>query len=1203
MDKTKIKNFAVKARKQLVRSVRQSLANYGIDQDGVKKELSISTTTVKYYTNENFPLREKQIQWRQQILSRLNKEQEKDWKERLNEFIEEVAYTWFNQIIAIRFMEVNDYLPSHTRVLSSEEGRLEPDIITHSLEIEDYLGGYTNEEKELIKIALTSHKPDQMDNIFKILFIKQADMLSDLLPELFMKTSDYLKLLFTPKYHRGVVKELIDEIPEEYFDVSKSGQVSIIGWLYQYYNTDLKDKAFSKKKFSAEDIPAVTQLFTPDWIVKYLVQNSLGRYWIQILKFRGDVRTEEKIANDFNWEYYMSNEEETQGSMSPEVSNVEDIKFIDPAMGSGHILIYAFELFMQIYRSEGYGEQQAVSLIITKNLYGLDIDFRAYQLTYFAIMMKARKYDRRALYRKWHINIIAIPESYEFSYADYFKNSVVSIEQQESISRLTKLFKKGHEYGSAIKLPAGINVDDLINVINDNYMSIRGQLSINSIDYFEKMNNLIDVLRAAQLLSYTYEVGVTNPPYMGLRMMDDTLKKFIKENYPENNQDLYSVFMKVMRTLVSRHGFIGMITQHSWMFLKTFQKARDDINKKSTIINLAHLGTRAFGEIGGEVVQTVAFILYNTSVENYEGIYERLVNEKSEKSKRDLYLECKHNRNCLSIFVKSQADFTKIPGSPIAYWAPQSLIEDFKNGTPLGELVDAKQGLATADNKRFLRYWYEVDFNKICFEAHNTDEAMKSGKKWFPYNKGGSYRKWYGNYDYVVNWENNGYEIKHFTDKKGKLRSRPQNTEYYFKEAITWSLITSSRFSMRFREFGSINDVAGMSAFSLDIDQLKLLLALGNSNVMTKLVSLLNPTINYQIGDIIRIPVININQKDKQQIIAEADHAISLCKTDWNYKETSWNFTNMFLINDETPLLKSSYNRWTETLKDNFGDLKDTERKINDHFNQLYGIETVDTKNYKSSIRSSNDQSNDRYAIKSLLSYFIGCILGRYSLDKNGLAYAGGQWDDSLYQSFMPNEDNLVLLTDRDYFGDNRDIINRFKEFLVQAFDKDHLTENMQFIAEILDSKKIKSGVSNEQVIRDYFLNDFYKDHEKTYKNRPIYWQFNSGRNNGFKALMYVHRYTPNELAMCRDYLHQLQEAYTNTIKLDKDQENNSESAREKNKYRKDAANLNKKLAEIIKYDEDLQHRALAQVEIDLDDGIIVNHAKVQGEKKIFSKL
>lgn len=1197
MDKTKIKNFAVKARKQLVRSVRQSLANYGIDQDGVKKELSISTTTVKYYTNENFPLREKQIQWRQQILNRLNKEQEKDWKERLNEFIEEVAYTWFNQIIAIRFMEVNDYLPSHTRVLSSEEGRLEPDIITHSLEIEDYLGGYTNEEKELIKIALTSHKPDQMDNIFKILFIKQADMLSDLLPELFMKTSDYLKLLFTPKYHRGVVKELIDEIPEEYFDVSKSGQVSIIGWLYQYYNTDLKDKAFSKKKFSAEDIPAVTQLFTPDWIVKYLVQNSLGRYWIQILKFRGDVRTEEKIANDFNWEYYMSNEKETQGSMSPEVSNVEDIKFIDPAMGSGHILIYAFELFMQIYRSEGYGEQQAVSLIITKNLYGLDIDFRAYQLTYFAIMMKARKYDRRALYRKWHINIIAIPESYEFSYADYFKNSVVSIEQQESISKLTKLFKKGHEYGSAIKLPAGINVDDLINVINDNYMSIRGQLSIDSIDYFEKMNNLIDVLRAAQLLSYTYEVGVTNPPYMGLRMMDDTLKKFIKENYPENNQDLFSVFMKIMRTLVSRHGFIGMITQHSWMFLKTFQKARDDLNKKSTIINLAHLGTHAFGETGGEVVQTVAFILYNTSVENYEGIYERLVNEKSEKSKRDLYLECKHNRNCLSIFVKSQADFTKIPGSPIAYWVSKNVIDSFA-GKKIKDVAETRLGMSTASNKQFVRYWYEVSFDNILINASSRKQAKQSKKRWFPYDKGGSFRKWYGNNELIVNWENDGNEIRNFKNEEGKIRSHNYNLDYIFCPGITWSALTSGNLSVRYTPVGHLFDNAGSKLFTNDV--LGILGFLG-SKVSNVFIDLLNPTLNIQPGTISELPYKEVKNEIKNTV----KQCIDLSKKDWDNYELSYDFKNNMLIelgkNSGEHDLRKLSSMVLLSIKKNHNLLKEREEIINREFIKLYKFNKLDFNELDKDVSIIIPSCKE--VIKQLLLYFIGCLFGRYSLNEGGLVYAGGTWNINSYRYFIPNEDNLVLLTDRDYFGDNRDIINRFKEFLVQAFDKDHLTENMQFIAEILDSKKIKSGISNEQVIRDYFLNDFYKDHDKIYKNRPIYWQFNSGRNNGFKALLYIHRYTTNELAMCRDYLHQLQEAYTNTIKLDKDQENNSESAREKNKYRKDAANLNKKLAEIIKYDEDLQHQALAQVEIDLDDGIIVNHAKVQGEKKIFSEL
>lgn len=1179
MDKTKIKNFAVKARKQLVRSVRQSLANYGIDQDGVKKELSISTTTVKYYTNENFPLREKQIQWRQQILNRLNKEQEKDWKERLNEFIEEVAYTWFNQIIAIRFMEVNDYLPSHTRVLSSEESRLEPDIITHSLEIEDYLGGYTNEEKELIKIALTSHKPDQMDNIFKILFIKQADMLSDLLPELFEKTSDYLKLLFTPQYNRGVVKELIDEIPEEYFDVSKSGQVSIIGWLYQYYISELHEQVINitgKKTIEKDDIPAATQLFTTDWIVKYMVDNSLGKYY---LERHSDSKVGSKLKYLLPSGFDKIHDDK----------RLEEYKFIDNAMGSGHVLIYAFDVFMQLYLEQGYSSSEAVQLILGKNLFGLEIDKRAYQLAYFALMMKGRQYDRRIFSRKIKLNLylfkdINLPSS-------FYKKL-----PQETASELKNAFSdfsNATEYGSVINVERNYDWKALYRAVNQ--IKVDEKLDLYNIQ--RSKTEALNTLNILELLTSKFEVIVTNPPY--LNKFDPTYKKYLKKYYPNYSKDLFSVFIYKNMNMLVDGGYAGFMTPFVWMFIKTYEPLRKIVINSAKIDSLVQLEYSAFEEA---TVPVDTFVLKKESIDK-KGTYIRLSEFKGGmeiQSKK--VLEAIDNPNCEYLYHIDQRNFDKIPGSPIAYWAPQSLIEDFKNGTPLGELVDAKQGLATADNKRFLRYWYEVDFNKIYFEAHNTDEAMKSGKKWFPYNKGGSYRKWYGNYDYVVNWENNGYEIKHFTDKKGKQRSVVRNPDYYFKEAITWSDINSGPISARYREHGSIHDVTGMSAFNKDMVSTFMILGLINSKVGEYIFKILNPTIHAQIGNFLNIPYLGQENVNVEKFV---NQNIEDSKRDWNINETSWGFNGNGLLKKDRSI-KVSFDIFQSELLKRFKRQLKNEKKINKYFINLYQLNNelnyeVDSSNI--TLTDTNSDYKKEQVIKNFLSFFIGCVLGRYSLDKNGLVYAGGQWDDSLYQSFMPNEDNLVLLTDRDYFGDNRDIINRFKEFLVQAFDKDHLTENMQFIAEILDSKKIKSGASNEQVIRDYFVNDFYKDHDKTYKNRPIYWQFNSGRNNGFKALMYVHRYTPNELAMCRDYLHQLQEAYTNTIKLDKDQENNSESAREKNKYRKDAANLNKKLAEIIKYDEDLQHRALAQVEIDLDDGIIVNNAKVQGEKKIFSKL
>lgn len=1067
------------------------------------------------------------------------------------------------------------------------------------MEIEDYLGGYTNDEKKMISNALTNHNPNEMDEVFKMLFIKQTDMLSSMLPGLFEKTSEYLKLLFTPRYNHGIIKKLVDEIPEEYFDVSKCGQVSIIGWLYQFYNTELKDMAFSKKKFSTEDIPAVTQLFTTDWIVRYLVQNSLGRYWIKVLKLRGDKRTEQQIAEDFNWNYYMPSATKMYDKNKPKVDKIEDIKFIDPAMGSGHILIYAFEVFFQIYKSEGYNSNYATTLIVERNLYGLDIDFRAYQLAYFAIMMKARKYDQQALTRDWKLNIFSIPVSYKPSVEDYLKNENMSYTQKKALNELISLFEKGNLYGSIIKPSSDIKVGELKQLVDKSKKIKDGQLSLNDIDYLDRINNLLSILKVTQLLLNKYEIGVTNPPYMGLRKMEEALKIYIKKNYPYNCQDLFSVFMNVMANLVSNQGYIGMITQHSWMFLQTFEKMRKNLNRKSTIVNLVDLGSGAFEEISGEVVQTAAFIIFNDYIPNHKGKYEKLISENTEESKEKLYLECK-NKN-LNVYVKSQTDFNKIPGSPIAYWAPEALIKDFEKGTPLEKLVDAKQGLATANNKLFLRYWYEVDVNKICFNAHNTEEAVESGKKWFPYNKGGAYRKWYGNYDYVVNWEKNGKEIKNYTDKNGKLRSRPQNTDYYFKEALTWSNITSGPLSARYRTFGSIHDVAGMSAFKKN-GQFFRILGLVNSKVGNYIFKILNPTINTQIGNFLKLPYLNITNSKIEQYVKQN---VEISKKDWDSNEISWEYDHNGLLNS-TNSLEVSYEKYHNELARKFKQEQKNEEEINKFFIDIYKLNneldySVEPKNI--SLKDPNKVNEKKTEIKNFLSYFVGCLFGRYSLDKDGLIFAGGQFDLSNYKSFIPNEDNIILLTDRDYFGDNRDIFNRLKEFLTITFDKEHLSENMHFIAQVLDSKKVKRGATDEQIIRNYFSNDFYKEHDEMYHKRPIYWQFTSGRNNGFKALMYLHRYNTNELAMARNYLYQLQNAYINTIKLDEERLSKVNSNRERNQYVRDIAKLKKKVNEIINYDESLNHQALAQVKIDLDDGVLVNHAKIQGKKHLLSNL
>ena len=1178
MDKTKIKNFAVNARKELIDSVRQRLANFGIDKTGIADELPISTAAVKYYTNEHFPLKGKAIDWRKQIVSRIKQDANQEWDEKLNQFIDEVAYTWFNRIIAIRFMEVNDYLPSRTRVLSSEEGRIEPDMITHALEIEDDLGGYSDKERTQITDALMSHNPTQLDKVFGMLFIKQTDELSNLLPGLFEKTSDYMKLLFVPNYSNGVIKELVDEIPEEDFDVSKSGQVSIIGWLYQYYISELHDQVVNitgKKAVKKVDIPAATQLFTTDWVVKYMVDNSLGKYYLER-------HPQSSIKGDLKYLLPAKMELVQDGKQ------LSEYKFLDNAMGSGHVLIYAFDVFMKMYQEEGYSSREAVCLILANNLYGFEIDKRAYQLAYFAIMMKARQYDRRIFKRDIHPNLylfkdLVLPNAFY----DRLPQQIAD-ELKETMAD----FSNATEYGSIMQINSHHDWDKLMATVNS-IEPVEG-LDIDGIN--RAKDNALQALNLMKLLTSKYEVVVTNPPY--LNKFDKTLKKYLNNHYHDYSKDLFAVFVYHNQELLSDSGYAGFMTPFVWMFIKTYEPLRRIIINHVKIDSLIQMEYSAYEEA---TVPIDSFVLKKTH-EDTIGTYIRLSNFKGGMDvQRDKVIKAIDNPNSDYLYHTDQDNFNKIPGSPIAYWAPQAVINDFEKGKPLGQLVDAKVGLQTGNNKRFLRYWYEVDFNNIFFDTHNTAEAKQSGKKWFPYNKGGSYRKWYGNYDYVVNWQNDGYEIKHFTWTNGKQRSVVRNPEYYFKEAVTWSDVNSGRFSLRYREPGSIHDVKGMSAFSEDHDKLLYLLGLLNTKIGNYVFKMINPTISLQIGNFVVFPVLN----SSREITSKVSNNILMEKQDWNNHEEAWGFNSNPLIGLSTTL-QESYKQFVSDLNDKRRQVKSNETDLNRFFIKLYGLSNeldASVEDTSLSMENPQDDNHRELTVKRLLSYFIGCVFGRYSLDKPGLVYAGGDWNGSAYTSFKPNQDNLILLTDRDYFGDDRDIINRLKEFLRITFASSSLNDNLHFIAKTLDPKKSERGESDEQIIRNYFLNDFYKDHDKTYHKRPIYWQFNSGRNDGFKALMYLHRYNKDELAMVRNYLHDLQAAYSNTIKFNDEQETKSSTAREKNQYRKDTVKLNKKVTEVIKYDEALQHQALAQVSIDLDDGVVVNHAKVQGNEELFSKL
>ena len=1194
MDKKAIKTFAIQARRDLIKSIRLKMENLGINETGVEEKSAASTNEIEYYGDKGLFISGQDIKRRRDLVSRLKTmAKQEDWRDAFSDLIEEVAYTWFNRIIAIRFMEVNDYLPSGVRVLSSETKLKVPDILREAFNIEDELGGYSSDERAIIQKAFDTEEPSDMDAAYVILFTKQANALNQYLPELFEKTDDFMQLLFTPSYSVGVIRDLVDDIREDDFDVDKGGQVEIIGWLYQYYNTEPKDSAFKKKKYLTSDIPPVTQLFTPDWIVKYLVENSLGRYWIRVLLARGDKRTSAEIAESFGWHYFMPDAKQNDSTPHPNMveKRIEDITFVDPAMGSGHILIYAFDVFLQIYQVEGYSRREAAQKIVKDNLFGFDIDRRAFQLAYFAMIMKLRRENRRTFSLNLQPNIFEVPTT-SLTLSDFSEATNASVTDRHQLRDFLTKFNKGKELGSLIDFSADILKSALINEIIHNQFS--GQLTFDTSNQLEHRHELKSLVRVGMGLSSKYTISVTNPPYMGSSKMPKSLSDFVGKNYPASKSDLFAVFIERLQHMTKQDGFFAMITQHQWMFLSSFKSLRERMINWP-IINMAHLGTRAFEEIGGEVVQTTAFIIQKQASSDFTGTYERLVNFDSQALKEKAYLAAVKDPNLRYVYRTKQTNFNAIPGEPIVYWASAQVIDCFKEGKAFGKLADVKKGSFTGNNNRFLRLWPEVSIRKTFWHALNSEHALKSGKKWFPYNKGGSYRKWYGNINYLINWETNGKELRSFS--KFGLR----NPQYLFREGFTWSSLSSGDVSFRYSPNGFHFDSKGPMIFNAPLSSLGFL----NSAVAKLFLQMLSPTLDYNPGAIKSIPTKDLSSKSDLVDNMLVKGCISLSKSDYDAFEWSPDFFTQPLFfhiaeHHRNWTVEAAFNQWKEEADKRFKQLKANEEELNRIFIDLYSLQdelAPEEEDKDVSVRRA-DLTRD---IKSFMSYFVGCVFGRYSIDTPGLAYAGGDWDDSKYKTFLPNEDNVIVLTDDDYFGDNRDVVNRFKEFLSTTFGAEHLDKNMQFIADALG----KRGSSSEEIIRAYLRDDFFKkDHLSTYQKRPIYWELNSGRNGGFKALMYLHRYDKNTIAMIRTkYLHPLQEAYERRLNQLKSFEANEQQTRQKNAIKKQITTITKQLNELVKYDEKLQHVANLHIDLDLDDGVLVNHAKAQADTKIFTPL
>ena len=1144
MNKTAIKNFAIWARNKLIADVCYRARLVGITEQGIQTALPQSDATTEFYdigTTTPYAISgQTALRQRRNAAEAIrHRAADSDYPTAYRYIMEEVAYTWFNRLIAVRFMEVNDYLPGRVRVLSSESGKVEPDLVTTPFDAG--LSFTAKEEKAILQMK----QDNQLDELFRLLFIKQCNALTVVLPALFEQHDDYTELLLNLSVvdQDGVVWRLTHDISEDDFNVEKGGQVEIIGWLYQYYNTELKAQVFARpsgQKIKKEEIPAATQLFTPDWIVRYMVENSLGRLWLE-------GHPDEELRS--GWKYYLD-EAEQEPEVQAQLEEIraerrslvpEAIKVIDPCMGSGHILVYAFDVLMQIYEKAGWERREAARSIVENNLYGLDIDKRAYQLAYFAVMMKARQYDRRFLTREVEPQV-------------YYPGEDKELEEFGSLLIVEKWDKPGND-----------------------------QISLHdTADHYRR------------LLAGKYDVVVTNPPYMAVSNASGKMQAYVKKNFPDSKADLFAVFIERCGQFVGKNGYQAMITQHAWMFLSSFEKLRTKLQAVDTV-NMAHLGARAFEEIGGEVVQTTSFVMRKSHTKGYKGTYCRLIEPNTQQGKKEMFL-AGENRH-----VAQQDNFSKIPGTPVAYWVSNEVLSKFINQA-IGDIALLCQGLTTTNNEKYVRFWHEIGITRIGFTCTDSDIAQKSGKRWFPFNKGGSFCKWYGNNDLVVNYENDGIKIKSDVLRKYPYLKTPdfvvKNSKTYFHEGLTWSAL-SSNFSIRWFPAGAICADKGQGLFASH-DLTLYCCGLLNSVVSRLYLRMISPTLDFNCGYVRKIPYI-MDETHKTGVSNLVDENISIAKTDWDSFETSWDFTRHPLMRGASTVAEA-FAAWEFECNGRFNQLKSNEEELNRIFIGIYGLQdelTPEVEDKDVTVRRA-DLGRD---IRSLLSYAVGCMFGRYSLDVPGLAYAGGEWDGSKYTTFQPDAGNILPLTDESYLED--DIISRLCQWLRAVYGPDTLEENLDFIAKALGNK----GTTSREIIRNYFLKDFFAGHCKIYQKRPIYWLFDSGKQNGFKALIYLHRYTPDTIGKLRvDYLHRLQRVYASEIERMQDMIDNSKNPREVTVSTKQKEKLQKQLKECQEYDEKIALLALARIELDLDDGVKMNYEKVQtaadGKKlEILAKL
>ncbi len=1165
MNKTALRNFATSARQELLHKVEERALKLGITPGKVGKPEVIHSCERRLSHVEKM-----------QRIQLLNRMQEVGF----DSVIEEVAYTWFNRLIALRFMEVNNYLPTGVRVLSSSEGTMtEPDMMKEagmlSLDLDE---AYVHKLK----------KEKKTDELFKYLIIQHCNDLNRYMPFMFEKIDDESEILFPDGLLEAgaFVQNMtnLDVLAEDNWK-----HVEVIGWLYQYYISAEKAKIFKKKKkYEVADIPFVTQLFTPDWIVQYMVENSLGRLWIEAHPDQQDLQG--------NWAYFLSavgsevDHKVSENRVRP--LEVETIKCFDPAMGSGHILVYMFDVLYQLYKKSGYARQDIPKKIIENNLYGLDIDERAYQLASFAVVMKALSYDSGFLEKiERHglsLNLTAIQETNAFTDAHiaYIADEEEG-EQFDEVKRFIEQFQHARTLGSLIRVTGQVPVG-----IQERMKALQNKSATNlfSVEKREEiMTSLPKLVKQTEIMAQQYDVLVTNPPYVGANKMNRVLADFLNEHYPDAKHDLFAAFMELDHYL-KEHGFYASITQHSWMFLSSFKKLRKKVIRDKFIENMLHLGPRAFEDIGGEVVQSTAFVWRNVKASNRMGTYLRLVDAKTPKEKSTYALASVQNPKNIDRYSFLQSNFEKIPGSPIAYWVPDVLLNMFETNKTLADHAVPRLGMATANNEAFLRLWFEVPFDSIHFRAKNREDAMLSGRRWFPYNKGGEYRKWYGNHAYVVDWENDGHRIRNFTNSRGKVRSHNYNLEYILKPSITWSALSSGSFSCRYSPGGFLFDNSGSSLFTDEGGMLFYIQGLLSTKIAQNLFQAINPTLNYQPGTVgmlpMRVPTKNDAEKEVLELV---ERNISLAQSDWDEGETSWDFEThpFFKYQTGERTICSSFHRWKTVAQKRFDELRRNEEALNRIFIRLYGLQEVVPPMVAAEEMTVRQAEVER-DVKSFISYVVGCAFGRYSLDEKGLVYAGGAFDSTRYYTCKPVEGNILSVSPTPDL--KKDIVSTFVDVVQMIFGEETLSANLEFVAEALGRRRHETA---QETIRRYFMNDFFKDHIRMYSKRPIYWQFTSGKEKAFNCLIYIHRYDTTLISRIRaDYLH----VYMRRRQADKKTclkiLECAETSKEINEAKKELQSLERQIEELEAYDKLLSDLAAQPIKLDMNDGVKLNYGK-----------